>query len=461
MCRAVQLFLGITILAWGVLVAPVFGSNRVYKKAAPSTVWFFERGSASGVLVDLNRRLVLTAEHVVRNLVRAGRSEVQVIFAQVDDQRNILVEKPFYGFERKKELAIPGKVVYFNRLKDLALVQLARVPPGVSAVGLASEDPQPGDTIHVIGNSTFHRGGLFSYSAGHVRNSYYLDQFLSGDVFFSLAHHAPTNRGDSGGPVLNDKGELVGIISQGTTGSGEGEQVIDQSVHLREIRHALAGSNWPVIKSFTCTMEVNLLMPKNRPELWDRFFLPVRKGNPLQLALRGKGVSDLDLWGKDFDAPAREQLLFNKVGLTDAEDADFSPHWTGSALFQVRNLPLPNEPSQNIEVSKKNTYTLAITCNEPVPGPVTIARALPENSTDTIKVYFDKSERPAFVRLRGDGDTPLELSVLRPDGQLKLKGVGLLDRKEAVFLVTDAGFYTLRIHNPAAKQFNAYVLTID
>lgn len=451
---------GITVFTWG-FPAAVLASNRVYQKAASATVWFFDRGSASGVLVDAQRRLVLTAEHVVRNAVRAGRAEVQVIFAQLDDQKNILVEIPFYGFARKKALAIPGKVVYFNRLKDLALVQLEKVPPGVSAVPLARTDPRPGDMIHVIGNSTFHRGGLFSYSAGHVRNSYYLDQFLSGDLFFSLAHHAPTNRGDSGGPVLNDQAEIVGIVSQGTTGSGEGEQVIDQSVHVREIRHALAGSNWPLVKSLTCTMEVNLIMPKNRPELWDRFFIPVRKGQRVQLTLRGNGVSDLDLWGKDFDAPAREQLLFNKVGLTDNEEADFSPHWSGMALFQVRNLPFPNAPVKDLEMPKKNIYNLTITADEPVRGPVTIARALPPGSTDAVKVFFDQSERKTYVRLRGDGDTALDLAVLAPSGQANIQGLGFADRREAVFVVTTPGFYTVRIHNPGTDQFNAYVLTID
>ncbi len=455
------LMIWLTLLSWGLTVEPVRGGNRVYQKVAPATVWFFERGSASGVLVDAQKRLVLTAEHVVRNAVRAGRNEVQVIFAQTDEHKNILVEKPFYGFERQKALAIPGKVVYFNRLKDLAVVQLDRVPPGIAAISLASADPKPGDNVHVIGNSTFHRGGLFSYSAGHVRNSYYLDNFLGGDVFFSLAHHAPTNRGDSGGPVLNDQAQIVGIISQGTTGSGEGEQVIDQSVHVREIRHALAGSNWPLVKSLTCTMEVDLIMPKNRPEIWDRFFIPVRKGNQLQLALRGQGKSDLDLWGKDFDAPAREQLLFNKTGLTDNEDAEVSPHWTGTALVQVRNLPLPNDPVKDITMPRKNTYTLALTCNEAVRGPVTIARALPARGTDQVQLYFDRSEHQAFVRLRGDGDTPLELVVLAPDGQTKIQGVGQADRKEAVFWVTAAGYYTLRIHNSGTRQFNDYVLTID
>lgn len=459
--RRLVLFLLVGTIGIGGLVTPVCGNNHVYRRVAPSTVWFFERGSASGVLVDVHRRLVLTAEHVVRNLVQAGRTDVKVIFAQLDKENNVLVEKPFYGFERKKVLAIKGKVVYFNRLKDIALVELERVPAGLTAVPLAAEGPQPGDTIHVIGNSTFFRGGLFSYSSGFVRNSYFYDSFLRGDVFYSLAHHAPTNRGDSGGPVLNDRGELVGIISQGTTGSGEGEQVIDQSVHLKEIRHALNGSNWPLVKSLSCTMDINLPMGLNVPGDWDKFYLPVRKGNNVQVTLRGKGTSDLDLWGRDFDAPPKNQVLFNKEGFTDSEDASFTPQWTGVALLQVRNLFPPNDPNKDQTFTRRNTYNLAINCANAVRGPVTIARALPATGTDTVRVHFDPSDVKAFVRVRGDGDTPLLLSINDPDGQELAKGEGVLDRKLAAFAPPTSGTYTIRVHNPNDRQFNAYVLTID
>src|SRR5437016_605608 len=47
------------------VLAPVHADNGIYKQVAPSTVWFFERGSATGVLVDVDSRLILTAEHVV------------------------------------------------------------------------------------------------------------------------------------------------------------------------------------------------------------------------------------------------------------------------------------------------------------------------------------------------------------------------------------------------------------
>jgi hypothetical protein len=438
-----------------VMPASAAADNRVYKKAAPSTVWFFERGSATGVLVDADKGLVLTAEHVVRNVVRAGKTDVKVMFAQTDKNGNILTEKSSYGFEKKRVLAIRGKVIYFNRLKDLAVVQLEKVPSGTQAIVLAKEAPRPGDNIHVIGNSTFFRGGLFSYSMGAVRNSYYFDQFSHGNVFFSLAHHAPTNRGDSGGPVLNDRAELVGIISQGTTGSGEGEQVIDQSVHISELRQALVASNWPVVKSlsFTCTVSLAGSV--------DRFYVPVRLNNALELKLQGNGKTDLDLFAFDFDSDKKNRALLAEEGLTDKERGQITPGWSGVAEVAVKNLFLKSDANRDLTFTPRNTYTLAIACPEGVRGPVCVARALPAKATDSVQVFFETGKAKARVQVRGDGDTELELAILDPAGRELGRGQGVNDRKRIAFPVIMPGMYTVRIQNSHARQYNSYVLNID
>jgi hypothetical protein len=57
-----------------------------------------------------------------------------------------------------------------------------------------------------------------------------------------VSHHSPTNKGDSGGPVLNNKGEVVAFISQGTIGEPQPPgsdfhmvQVTDLSIAVEEI----------------------------------------------------------------------------------------------------------------------------------------------------------------------------------------------------------------------------------
>jgi hypothetical protein len=439
-----------SLLALLFIPAIAAADNSVYRKVAPSTVWFFERGSASGVLIDAERRWILTAEHVVRDSLQRGKTDVKVIFAQFDANGNVLTEKSYYGFEKKRVLQIQGRVIRSNRLKDLALIELDKLPPGAKAITLARDLPQPGENVHVVGNSTFFNGGLFSYSIGKVRNSYFYDRHNVGDCFFALAHHAPTNRGDSGGPVVNDKAELVGIISSGTTGSGN-EQVIDHSVHIREIYHFLSPANLPLVRSFSMNCTTNV--PGQ-----DVVFLPVAIGKQVSLDLKGSGVSDLDLAAIDFDAPKKEdRTLVNQVGTTDQEKGSFSPKFTGMCQVIIPNL----RDASGAALTKKNTYNFSAVYAAPVQGPITIVRNLTAASADTIRVEFQASPGKVRVAIRGDGDTDLDLFIADPAGNEFVKETGTTDREKAEFTVNNPGVYTIRVANQSVQQFNRYVLTID
>lgn len=445
----------LAIFACLLLPLSLTANPNVYRKVAPSTVWFFERGSATGILVDVQNRLVLTAEHVVRSSLQAGKTSVQVIFAQVDGNGNALTEKSYYGYERKLVLAIKGTIIKSNRMKDMALIQLEKIPPGVQAIALAGSMPQPGDNVHVLGNSTYSHGGLFSYSTGKVRNSYFLDRFGTGDSFFSLAHHAPTNRGDSGGPVVNDNGELIGIISSGTTGSGS-EQVIDHSVHIKEIRLFLEQANLPVIKSINFSGTTSLTSGR------DRFFFPVVQGKKVSLNLKGNGASDLDLWALNFDAVDKSgkhitETLVKETGDFDQEKGSFSPKGNFVCQVEVVNVGDKN----NFSLSKKNTYSLDFDNQDALVGPIMISRNIAASSSDSLRVQFQASQARSRIFLRGDGDTDLDLFVVDPNGKEIIKEVGTTDREYGVFTVPAAGVYTIRVLNNSQRQFNNYVLWID
>ena len=296
--------------------------------------------------------------------------------------------------------------------------------------------PRPGDSVHVIGNSTFFHGGLFSYSFGNVRNCYFYERLQLGDCFYALAHHAPTNRGDSGGPVLNDRGELIAIISGGTTGSGEGEQVIDHSVHVQEIRNFLIPANLPVVKNFSFTGTINV------PMVGDDFFIPVAFKNQVDLDLRGNGATDLDLFAYDFDAYDNNgkqmiEPLVQQFGLTDQEKDSFSPKYTGVCHVRVLNL----------SDRAKNTYTLSIVCKNPVQGPITASRHLVALGTDSYKVHFNEAASKVRIRIRGDGDTVLELMITDPKGKELLRQKGDPDSIWADFLVKDTGVHEVRVAN--------------
>jgi len=445
--------------------------EKVYRQVVPGTVLFYYAhddgrvSSGSGVLVDAERRIVATAHHVVNSLTRAGKTKMSVIFPQWDKNKKVVTDAIYYKKHMNK-LQVPATVIYQHRTKDLALLQLDKLPPQARAIPLADDgDPSPGERIHVLGNSTFFHGGAFGYSTGTVRNMYFYHRKTFSTVpfvFYALAHHAPTNRGDSGGPVVNGKGQLVGIISQGTTGSGD-EQVIDHSVHVREIRRALDSLGTiqlPTVASLSMNMHVD-----SSGE--DSFFLPVTAGEEVRMTLAGSGSTDLDLYAKDLDNIKQYKLrggtvikdyerLVDEEGDTDQEKASFTPSFSGTCLMQVRNLSR----------SKNNNYNLTVKWAKPVTGPITLIRRLAPLKTDTIKLRYEAGKGKARIAIRGDGDMNLDLAVLDPKNNVIAKGTEPDDREEVTFSPTMSGTYTIRVIsvNPIGRKtpiWCEYVLTTD
>jgi hypothetical protein len=429
--------------------------NGAYRRVAPGTVLFNEpgKGTASGALIDLDKKLVVTAEHVIRPYVRAGQSRVNVLFAQSTLDGKIITDAVYYS-KRTSTLSVPGTIVYVDRSKDLALVKLDRLPAGAVALKLAREAPEPGERIHVVGNSTFSKGGAFGYSTGTVRNTHFYSAFDRMFVFYSLTHHAPTNRGDSGGPVVNDWGELVGIVSQGT-GGGSSDQVVDYSIHLNEIRRALAGAQHPSGTTITMSLAVDSVGT-------DRFLVPIVKGEKLHASVAGKGTTDLDLYLEDLDHVEGKKVgrtLVGKTGLTDREEAEAKLDFGGTCLVKVPNLHL-RKVKNGGPTTALNQYTLTINRGASVRGPFTAIRRIAAGGIDSYKLRYEAGAGKGRVTLRGDGDTDLDLFVDGPDGKEMEKSVGLTDREEVNFLPKQTATYTIRVKN-LGKVWNEYVLTTD
>ena len=195
------------------------GGAKVYKEAVGSTVWVHSTrvaglATGSGSLIDAGRRLVLTNYHVVEDNPRAT-----VFFPEYRDGRPI-PERDYYK-DRAKRLGVRGKVIALDKTADLAVIQLDAVPDGVKAIRLAARSPEPGELVHSIGNAG-KSGALWGYVNGTVRQVY-KKKWQAALSRVKTAHFearvietdTPTNPGDSGGPLLNDKGELVGVTQGG------------------------------------------------------------------------------------------------------------------------------------------------------------------------------------------------------------------------------------------------------
>lgn len=135
----------------------------------------------AGVLVD-RKGHVLTADHVVEG---------------VDT-----MHATFYGDETR----IPVQVVERDTKLDLALLRLAWRPTSRAPARLGSVvDVGMGDEVYAMGAP---RKMKFSFSRGIVS---YVGRSFGGTLYFQTDLTA--NSGSSGGPILNDRGELIGVAS--------------------------------------------------------------------------------------------------------------------------------------------------------------------------------------------------------------------------------------------------------
>ena len=116
-------------------------SEELYHKVALSTVMVYKNGgpivgsAGTGFVIDVKERLVITARHVVENVTGGIASNIEVMFAEVRDG-DIITESKHYQTNRQR-LAVRCKVVYESTRRDMAILQLEKLPPGIKALELA------------------------------------------------------------------------------------------------------------------------------------------------------------------------------------------------------------------------------------------------------------------------------------------------------------------------------------
>jgi hypothetical protein len=145
----------------------------------------------AGVVIEED--LVATAYHCISD---GGRPMVQ----DADGQRR------------------PGRVTAASVRDDLALVE---VSTGLPRVPLADAAPAPGSTVHVLGHPFGTQEMTGGYLEGLLRFST-SSGVVSGLGPRALQTTAPVNPGNSGGPMVSEAGELVGIVSRRLRGDGLG-----------------------------------------------------------------------------------------------------------------------------------------------------------------------------------------------------------------------------------------------
>jgi hypothetical protein len=125
---------------------------------------------------------------------------------------------------------VGASLLYINRKRDLAVLKVeSSLPP----LTLASREPRIGGRLVVIGSPGTHEGQAAenSVNSGELSNKGVKIQGLEW-IQFSAA----TNQGNSGGPVLNSQGEVIGLS---TLGGKDGTQGTFYGVPGPEVQKAL------------------------------------------------------------------------------------------------------------------------------------------------------------------------------------------------------------------------------
>ncbi|KKN81796.1 hypothetical protein LCGC14_0315610 [marine sediment metagenome] len=170
---------------------------------------YFSRGIGSGVIVDAKNGYVITNAHVV-----AGADEVEII---LDDKRVLMAEW-----------------VRSDTPTDLAVVKVKA--SGLIDAPLGDSDKlQVGDWVLAFGSP---RGLDHTVTAGIV--SAKGRQFGGlGAYQNSIQTDAAINRGNSGGPLVNTRGEIVGINNTIASSSG-GNEGIGFAIPANMVRRVMA-----------------------------------------------------------------------------------------------------------------------------------------------------------------------------------------------------------------------------
>ena len=163
----------------------------------------------SGFIID-NEGYVVTNNHVIE-----GADEISVIL-------------------NDGVTTLPAELIGTDEKTDLALLRVDSATPLPSAIFGDSDSARVGQWVVAIGNP-FGLGGTVTAGIISARNRY----INAGDYDDFIQTDASINRGNSGGPLFNMRGEVIGVNAAIYSPTG-GSVGIGFAIPSNEVRHVIA-----------------------------------------------------------------------------------------------------------------------------------------------------------------------------------------------------------------------------
>ena len=291
-----------------------------------------ERALGSGFVLD-------KAGHIVTNYhVIAGARRVEVSFSNSDNMR--------------------AKVVGADPSTDLAVLQVDARSRALTPLSLGDSDSvRVGDAVVAIGNPL---GYDRSVTAGIVSavqraitspNQYPIDHVIQTD--------APINHGNSGGPLINSRGQVVGVNAQiATGGSGaDGNIGIGFAIPVNTVKSVVA----QLIKTGKVEHAfIGITAKAVTPEIARLFRLPSTHGLLVATVQPGTGAAAAGV------RPGSDQVVVSGESWTVGGDLIVSADGVElRSIDQLRDLLSAKKPGQSISLElyrgeKKLTVTVKL-----------------------------------------------------------------------------------------------------
>lgn len=196
--------------------------DKIFENVAPATVQVLAANEANGtgVIFDADQGLILTNDHVV-----AGQTSLQVRMGD--------------------GAAVPVRLVASDPCEDLAVMKLATPQKDLKQVTFGdSRDLKQGEQVTTIGyplaaGDISHEKAVLTSGVVQSPDVALTNQVSMPNLPSAVQHSATLNGGNSGGPLLNGKSELVGINTYSLTGT-EGQYYSITSDHAQPLLQGLA-----------------------------------------------------------------------------------------------------------------------------------------------------------------------------------------------------------------------------
>jgi S1-C subfamily serine protease len=304
--------------------------NEIYERAAPGVVQINstsdsgvssstagqQQALGSGFVVDKVGHIV-TNFHVVQDA-----AEIRVGFSNQDT-----VQAKLVGTDPSTDLAVLRVNVSANALTPLPLGNSDRV--------------EVGDQVVAIGNPF----GLDRTATAGIVSA--VQRLITAPNQFTIDHviqtDAPINKGNSGGPLLNARGEVIGVNTQIETGGiATGNVGIGFAVPANTVKNVVA----QILR--TGHVEHPHLGIQGHPittELAERFRLPVEKGVLVESVTNGSGADRAGLQEGDTDVVVSGETYILGGDIIVAADGQ-----KVSSIEELRDAIAAHKPGEKIQL---------------------------------------------------------------------------------------------------------------